>query len=97
MTVRAPDITQGYPSGGSKIGPAWDSAWEWLRAQGRGWTDGTDLARRVSVNHELAESTVRNLLTSARRAGLLEQTYRAVDVPGRGPRTRTHYRIKHDG
>lgn len=92
--MNAPDITEGYPSRGEKIGPAWVDMWAWLTAQGLGWTDGTDLARRTAENHEVAESTLRNLLTSAARENMLETTYKKVDIPGRGPRLRTHYRIK---
>lgn len=88
-----PDITPGYPSGGSRIGPAWVDVWVQLREAGAGWTDGTGLATRVAADHQLAPSTVRNLFTSAHRVGLLEARYAKVEVPGRGTRIRTHYRI----
>jgi hypothetical protein len=91
--VQVPDITEGYPSKGRFIGPAWVDAWEWLTGAGRGWTDGVELARRVAANHEyVAETTIRNLLTSASRAGLLEQDHRSVEGT-RGNRVRTVYRI----
>jgi hypothetical protein len=95
MTMNAPDITEGYPSKGSRIGPAWADLWARLVSMGRGdWEDGQAASVAVAESHDLAVTTVRNLLTSAARAGLLEQTYRKVDVPGRGTRVRTHYRIK---
>jgi hypothetical protein len=99
MTVKkivAPDITPRYPSKGSRIGPAWADIWRELAAAGDAWTDGQAVSVRVAGNHDLAPATVRNLLTSAAKAGLLEHTYRNVDTESgtAGTRLRTFYRIK---
>lgn len=93
--MKAPDITEGYPSKGAKIGPAWDALWERLASMpAEDYEDGTAMSEAVAAERELSVSTVRNLLTSAASVDLLEITYRKVDVPGRGPRLRTFYRIK---
>lgn len=96
MNQTVPDITPGYPSKGQRIGPAWVDMYAWLKAAGLGWTDGTTLAARIAANHEVSADTLKNILSSARNAGLLEATHKRVDIPGRGPRMRTHYRIKEE-
>jgi hypothetical protein len=100
MSTKAPTITSKrdgrwvYPAPGTTIHAAWADAWDRLASAGIEYLDGPALAADVAEAHGLHPDTIKNLLNSARNAGHLEHTYRKVDVPGRGPRTRTHYRIK---
>jgi hypothetical protein len=102
MKTIAPTITSKgkgrwlYPAPGTAIHEAWETAWSRLVVAGDEFLDGPLLATEVAGNHGLHPDTIKNLLNSARNAGHLEHTYRRVDVPGRGPRTRTHYRIRRD-
>lgn len=104
MTTKAPTITSKgggrwlYPAPGTSIASAWELTWTQLGLADEPWTDGTSLAQYVAEETGLHADTIKNLLNSARRAGLLEAMPRAVRVEGRtgrgsGPRTRTHYRI----
>jgi hypothetical protein len=92
--MNAPDISKNYPSKGRKIGPAWADVWDALTGAGRDWTDGVVLAETVAAKHPVSPDTLRNILHSAKRAGLLEIRHVAVTATaGRGSRLRTHYRI----
>jgi hypothetical protein len=83
-----------YPAPGTRIFTAWGLAWGRLERSGAEYVDGPALAAAVSEATGVHRDTIRNLLHSARNAGLLERTYRKVDVPGRGVRNRTYYRIR---
>lgn len=96
MDTNAPDIGPGYPSKGrARLSPAWNDAWTALAkatAEDR-WTDGRTLAVTIGELHGLHADTVWGLFSRAVNAGLLER--KPVTVAGqRGPRTRTHYKIK---
>lgn len=99
MTSNAPTITSKgdgrwvYPAPGTSIATAWEITWRRLLLADEPWTDGTELAAYVAKETGLAPDTIKNLLNSGRNAGHLEHTYRKVIVEGRGPRTRTHYRL----
>ena len=103
MRTKAPAITTKlvrhrqwvYPAPGTSIATAWERSWRRLSKVSDGeYLDGSLLAADVAHETGLHVDTIKNLLNSARKAGHLEHTYRRVDIPGRGPRTRTHYRIK---
>lgn len=73
----APDLSPGYPSRGSRIGPAWADVWEEL-GDGR-WHERDRLAAAAAARHELRPWTVARLIDSAAgiRASLLWR--RSVD------------------
>jgi hypothetical protein len=103
MKTKAPVITSKgggrwvYPAVGTRIAIAWETAWRILsKVPADEYLDGPVLAALVAERNDLHVDTIKNLLNSALKAGLLEREYRRVDVPGRGPRTRSHYRIKVD-
>jgi hypothetical protein len=89
--LTAPDITPGYPSKGRKLGPAWVSIWQQL-SQAEDALDGRELAEDISGQHDLAPATLVGLIQRAAQAGILNREPREV-ASGRGPRTRTFYRI----
>lgn len=99
MTREAPTITSKrggrwlYPAPGTSIATAWSAAWARLAAAGLEYLDGPALAAEVAEETGVHPDTIKNLLNSARNAGHLEHTYRKVEIPGRGTRTRTHYRV----
>ena len=97
MTTEAPTISvnrrgRAYPDKGTRLALAWDMAWDRIRRSGTEYVDGSALAVAVHEATGVHPDTTKNLLNSARNVGLLEHTYRKVEIPGRGPRTRTHYR-----
>jgi hypothetical protein len=93
MTKTAPDLTPGYPSKGPQIGPAWIDIWRALGRAGDEYQDGTELAAKYAAKYDLAPATLVALISRAAKAGFLEKELRSVDS-GRGPRTRSFYRIK---
>ena len=88
MKSEAPNFNGSYPLAGERIGPAWRDLWTLLADDQ--WQCGTDLASAVGSTHNLAEATVKNLLRSAARAGLLETT---LAVPAGRTREAAHYRV----
>jgi len=98
VTAKAPDFTTntrgvGYPSGGAKIGPAWQAAWDRMRqASAEDYLDGPAMAEAIGKDLGISPNTVLSLLFQAADRGYLERTH--VPVAGnRGVRNRTHYRI----
>jgi DNA-binding transcriptional regulator PaaX len=97
VTSEAPTLTstggkRRYPVGG-RIGPAWQEAWEYLRQHAGGWTDGRELAKDLADKHGLSEDTLVALFTRMATAGHLQRVHFNVKTK-RGPRKRTHYKIK---
>lgn len=94
----APDIPSdkhpiGYPSKGRHVGPAWRHLWQQLRALPAGeYLDGVQAAEKAAAAQDLSVSTARNLLSSARKAGILDG-YVGDNEGTRGVRRRTYYRI----
>lgn len=95
----APDLTEGwrqgragYPSRGPKLGPAWAWCWEQLH-NSHDWQDGVELAAQAAERFELKPATVTQLLTRMATANLIDRQHRQVPS-GRGPRSRSFYRIK---
>lgn len=86
-----PGQTSGYPSKGAKVGPAWDEIWRRLEAA-QDALDGRELAAAVAPTHDLQPATLVALISRAAKAGILSREPREVTT-GRGPRTRTFYRI----
>jgi hypothetical protein len=74
--MNAPDFTEGYPSKGKRIGPAWQHIWDMLGA--RPWA-GPGLVAATADRFGLERTTVANLLRSARRAGVLEVQYKIIE------------------
>ena len=99
--MRAPDIPNptwpngGYPSKGKKLGPAWEAIWRRLSRTPGEFLDGRELATKVAERHDLSPNTLVAVLSRAAAAGLLDKEGRSVQT-GRGPRTRTFYRIHRD-
>ncbi len=93
ITLDAPDLTDGYPSKGKKIGPAWKAAWALLAEDPEQWMDGRELAAAGAAKGRCQESTMLALLARMREGAILERTYKPVKGE-RGMRTRAHYRIK---
>lgn len=93
--LTAPDLTPGYPSNGTKLGPAWRALWAELDKASRTpdpFLDGRDLADNVAPDYGLAPATLVALLSRAAKAGLLNKTSRPVES-ARGYRMRTHYKV----
>ena len=67
---RAPNFSGEYPSAGELIGPAWRAAWNALR-HGY-WLLSTDLVQIMCDASPIVGKTALNLLSAARRAGVLE-------------------------
>jgi len=80
-----------YPLGGTKTGPAWRYAWECLReaytVPGE-FVPSSEIASRVAERTDASPDTVKNLLLSAYRFGVLVKSYRMVNS-----RTQACYRI----
>lgn len=103
--TQAPDIWEGYPSNGRRIGPAWAAMWERLEVNraDEGYLDGRELAQEVAEagvmvkgkHRTMSPETLTNLLQKAANYGLLERTYREGSGT-RGRRTRAWYRIKRE-
>jgi hypothetical protein len=92
-TTTAPDLTPGYPSGGAKIGPAWDAVWHELSKSPGEWRDGHTLWMDVAPRFQLSHETLRALMFRMAAGGHLESEIRQV-VTARGKRSHTHFRIK---
>lgn len=86
----APDITEGYPSKGRKVGPAWNALWEALR--GEDYQDGRELSARIAAEYEVQQATLVAMLSRAHTAGLLDKDIRMVKGT-RGDRPRSFYKI----
>ena len=79
-----------YPLSGEKTGPAWRMAWALLRASTPGYLAASVIAEQVHKRHpEISPDTVKNLLLSAHRYGVLEKRYEILNS-----RNQAHYRIK---
>ena len=94
-TTEAPDLTPGYPSKGSKLGPAWNDLWtELSRASKRTdpFMEGRGLAAEVAHIHGLNQATLVALLSRAAKAGKLARENRMLKG-SRGLRPHAHYRI----
>jgi len=80
-----------YPLGGTKTGPAWRAAWNMLRkAHGKPdeFLPSSEIATYASESCGASPDTVKNLLLSAYRFGVLVKSYRMVNS-----RTQACYRI----
>jgi hypothetical protein len=91
----APDLTPGYPSNGTKLGPAWRAVWAELDKASQTtdpFLDGRVLADNVAPDYGLSPATLVALLSRAAKAGLLNKEARPVESP-RGYRMRTHYKV----
>ncbi len=85
---RAPDFGRSaYPSGGRLIGPAWQEIWDSLSYDG--WVFVDDAIASAIRELPIASATARNLLCTAKRAGLVEVELRPVGTP---VRRRAYYR-----
>jgi hypothetical protein len=87
----APEISKGYPYK-RRLYPAWQQAWDIMRAKPRTFMDGRELAELAAESWDIESTTMVGVLSRAAKAGLLEREYRPVQS-GRGLRTRTFYRI----
>lgn len=95
MTTAAPDLTPGYPSKGTKLGPAWERLWVELDKASQEpdpYVEGRALALKVATDYGLNPSTLTALLSRAAKADLLKRDHRYV-TGARGNRMRTHYAI----
>jgi hypothetical protein len=66
----APNFNGEYPGAGAKIGPAWQAAWD--RMEGGDWISSGDLADVMMTAVDIQFVTAKNLLSSARRAGVIQ-------------------------
>lgn len=67
--MAAPDFSSdGFPSSGEKIGPAWQAAWDLLDSER--WTVEDDILKEL-LKHPIAPGTAMNLLSSARKSGVV--------------------------
>lgn len=90
-TKNAPDLTPGYPSGGARIGPAWEEAWTTLTAYPGEWREGQELWQTIAPQHDLSPDTLRGLMFRMAEKGYLESESRQV-ITGKGKRSRTFFR-----
>jgi hypothetical protein len=103
LTLKAPDLTPGYPSKGPKLGPAWSAVWAELAKAARRkdpYVDGRVLAESLAAEFELDPATLVGMLSRFAKAGILDRQPRKVTVQilhRSGKRTRTFYRINTDG
>lgn len=72
--VEAPDFADGFPSGGTQIGPAWRAIWAVL-ADGE-WHDAFDLGAVGADAGGCLPKTARNLLYPAVKCGYVEPDQR---------------------
>jgi hypothetical protein len=93
ITIRAPapKRPRPYPDPATRLGKAWQVAWDKLRADG-GFIDGTELSVLSAETQGLSPATMNGVLARAATQGLLVREYNVVDGT-RGPRKRTSYRI----
>lgn len=74
----APDFDQsGYPSQGEIIGSAWQTAWDLLADDQE--MSAQNLCPLMCLTSGAKFITARNLLTSARAAGLLRVRYKVIN------------------
>jgi hypothetical protein len=92
----APDLTPGYPSQGTKIGPAWTDIWTELAQAPGVWRDGQEVWTGISERYGLNPGTLRGLMFRMAAGGILESKSRLV-LTAKGHRSRTHFRIKAQG
>lgn len=90
--TNAPDLTPGYPSKGSKIGPAWEETWAELSRYPEDWRDGTELWTTIAAKHDLHPDTLRGLMFRMATGGKLQRKTEQV-ITDKGKRTRTYFRI----
>jgi hypothetical protein len=95
--VMPPDLTEGYPSKGRCLGPAWTKAWALLSDRPDEWKDGPELWAQVSEAQAEAGlpihvDTLRNLFSRMVRYGILERGRQKVETP-KGLREHTFFRI----
>lgn len=95
-TVTVPDLTPGYPSKGTKVGPAWTEAWSRMSDRAGEWLDGRELVEDIAPKHGLSPLTLRGILFRAAAKGLIQSEPRKVSTP-RGPRVRTQFRVAEEG
>lgn len=87
IPVNAPVLTDkprsDYPLSGAKTGPAWRAAWDCLRdwyADPDSYAPSSMVAEYVLDRvPDVSADTVKNLLLSAERFGVLVKTYRDVN------------------
>lgn len=96
IPINAPLLTDrprsDYPLSGAKTGPAWRAAWDVLRlghTDPDGFVPSSAIAEQVTeLCPDVSPDTVKNLLLSAFRHGVLAKSYRVVNS-----RTQACYRI----
>lgn len=97
IPVSAPPLTDrprsDYPLSGAKTGPAWRAAWDYLRMAYRISPDeyaaGSATAEYVcEIVPDVSADTVKNLLLSAERHGVLVKRYEMLNS-----RSQAHFRI----
>jgi len=80
--ITAPDWKPGQPSTFERIGPAWASVWAYLGRTSPDWRTAHEIRLAPTVaHHDLARSTIENMLREARQAGLLQVKYRKCGDP----------------
>jgi hypothetical protein len=67
---RAPDVGPGYPSGGHRIGPAWDATWRGLA--GGEWVDMRMRSLEGSATLGVSSAALMSVMSQAARRGLLD-------------------------
>ncbi len=95
-TKNAPDLTEGYPSRGTKIGPAWSEAWSVLTRYPGEWREGQELWLEIAPKHGLRPDTLRALMFRMAQAGHLESKSVQV-ITSKGKRNRTQFRYVSKG
>lgn len=93
IPVSAPPLTDrprsDYPLSGTKTGPAWRAAWDTLRIEFPEYVAGSVIAESVClIVPDVSPDTVKNLLLSAYRHGVLVKRYEVLNS-----RTQAHFRI----
>lgn len=96
IPASAPPLTDrprsDYPLSGAKTGPAWRAAWDVLRIAydtPGDYVAGSWVAEQVrGLVPDVSADTVKNLLLSAHRYGVVVKQYRVLNS-----RTQAHYRI----
>lgn len=88
IPTEAPNFTGEYPGQGQMIGPAWRAAWALLRSGDE--LSASRLAEAMCAASPIMEQTARNLLSQARKSGVLDVRYAVA----KGRRKRNpHYRV----
>jgi hypothetical protein len=91
METEPRNFSGSYPLAGERLGPAWRMAWQMLSTEK--WINAGDIAAVVSEACDLQKITVKGLLRSAARAGILDQK---IMPPENSDRVRpaAHYRVR---